>query len=351
MYKINFQNVDSSSKEDLITPVMEQQPSSVVHGQFLNQIRPGLIFGKKTTISTSARVPQDNIIICPDGRSQCASGKTCCLAPSGLYYCCPFQYGSCCSDGKHCCALGYTCNFDYTCKQTNVVCPNQQSTCPLSNTCCPLTNGDYVCCPLPNAVCCPNQRCCPSGYICTSDGKCYKRSLSGKQPTVGSPINGPIHALFVKHSTKNTATLIKKQTTNLKASAPQDRDIICPDGQSECESDNTCCESWSGGYDCCPELNAVCCSDGEHCCPTENTCCSSGCCPHPNAVCCSDGEHCCPEGFSCDLSSGECILQEGGSKSVPSPCPDGGGGTCFLGKQQPAIKLSRKVNVRKGEFL
>jgi hypothetical protein len=91
---------------------------------------------------------------------------------------------------------------------------------------------------------------------------------------------------------------------------------VCPDQSSLCPLGNTCCLRASGEYGCCPDLNAV---------------------------CCSDGEHCCPEGNTCDLSNGKCIPQEAAAsrytaKSVPSP-------------QQPAIKLSGKVNIKQDDFL
>ena len=47
------------------------------------------------------------------------------------------------------------------------------------------------------------------------------------------------------------------------------------------------------------------CSDGQSCCILASG--RSGCCPLPNAVCCSDREHCCPNGYTCDVSAGECI--------------------------------------------
>ena len=48
--------------------------------------------------------------------------------------------------------------------------------------------------------------------------------------------------------------------------------VVCPDGQSECPSGNTCCKLSSGQWGCCPLPNAVCCSDGVHCCPNGYTC-------------------------------------------------------------------------------
>lgn len=129
--------------------------------------------------------------------------------------------------------------------------------------------------------------------------------------------------------------------------------LICPDG-GMCEDGNTCCQTSSGGYGCCPLPNAECCSDHLHCCyqgtlcdlehskcvnkthvlnwvervatkqkavvcpdeksecPDDTTCCqlpdrSWGCCPMKNAVCCEDKQHCCPEGTICDLEHSMCV--------------------------------------------
>uniref|UniRef100_A0A7M5V9F9 Granulins domain-containing protein n=2 Tax=Clytia hemisphaerica TaxID=252671 RepID=A0A7M5V9F9_9CNID len=147
------------------------------------------------------------------------------------------------------------------------------------------------------------------------------------------------------------------------------KDVVCPDGQSECPSGNTCCKLSSGEYGCCPLPKATCCSDGVHCCPngyscdggvcskaTEEvkpsllkttksspqfhhhhlanvqkfdksdivcpdgqsecpsgyTCCPLdggyyGCCPYDHAVCCSDEQHCCPLNSVCSPDCTECL--------------------------------------------
>ena len=179
--------------------------------------------------------------------------------------------------------------------------------------------------------------------------------------------------LIEQYPTTKMYSSLMKQPAIVKAS----QNNLCPDG-SECPSNNTCCASSSGGYGCCPQQNAACCSDGQHCCPLgytcdvgadtctrvnvvcpdqslcplDNTCCMHasggyGCCPNLNAVCCSDGLHCCPEGYTCDLSNGKCIMQEAAvfsaDKSVPSPCRNGG--TCRNKDQQPAIKLWEKAKM------
>ena len=242
--------------------------------------------------------------------------------------------------------------YDFLKKKSlgNVICPDGQSECPDGNTCCKLSTGEWGCCPLPNAVCCSDHlHCCPEGYTCdVSAGTCTKQGESSVIPM-----------------------LTKK---------PALKNVICPDGQSECPDGNTCCKLSTGEWGCCPLPNAVCCSDGEHCCPEGytcdvsagtctkqgessvipmltkkpalknvicpdgqsecpdgDTCCKLstgewGCCPLPNAVCCSDGEHCCPEGYTCDVSAGTCTKQ-GESSVIPmltkKPalknviCPDG----------------------------
>ena len=58
----------------------------------------------------------------------------------------------------------------------------------------------------------------------------------------------------------------------LKTTALGLQSVVCPDGQSECPSGNTCCKLSSGNYGCCPLPKAVCCSDGVHCCPNGYTC-------------------------------------------------------------------------------
>ncbi|NXH80207.1 GRN protein, partial [Edolisoma coerulescens] len=142
------------------------------------------------------------------------------------------------------------------------------------------------------------------------------------------------------------------------------RAVPCPDGQSECPDDATCCVTSSGAWGCCPMPQASCCADKVHCCPHATvcdltrgrcvspagdadgplgtafppwkrrppapvalrqvlcpdghsacpdgeTCCQVtpthyGCCPLQNAVCCSDGQHCCPQGTTCDLIRSTC---------------------------------------------
>ena len=290
-----------------------------------------------------AALREENVV-CPGGQYQCPTGNTCCKLSSGEYGCCPLPNAVCCSNGENCCPSGYTCDLSAgTCtkgdiaiamiekkpaalREENVVCPDGQSQCPAGNTCCKLSSGQWGCCPLPNAVCCSNgENCCPSGYTCdVSAGTCTKGDIA--------------------------IAMIEK-----KPAALREENVVCPGGQYQCPTGNTCCKLSSGEYGCCPLPNAVCCSNGENCCPSGytcdlsagtctkgdiaiamiekrpaalregdvtcpdgqsqcpagNTCCKLssgqwGCCPIPNAVCCSDGEHCCPSGYTCDVSAGTC---------------------------------------------
>ncbi|VDO67525.1 unnamed protein product [Haemonchus placei] len=52
----------------------------------------------------------ENEIICPDRRSKCPSGSTCCMLVSGKYGCCPVEGANCCADHLHCCPSGFTCD-------------------------------------------------------------------------------------------------------------------------------------------------------------------------------------------------------------------------------------------------
>ncbi|KAK6047404.1 granulin [Cooperia oncophora] len=63
--------------------------------------------GKK---SKAQAVTEEDEIICPDRRSKCPSGSTCCMLLSGKYGCCPAVEANCCADHLHCCPNGFTCD-------------------------------------------------------------------------------------------------------------------------------------------------------------------------------------------------------------------------------------------------
>ena len=129
----------------------------------------------------------------------CQEKDTVCKMSSGDYGCCPAADGVCCADGEHCCPSGFEC--DLSTKQCvqygdpalyvltekmldvapmivgDVQCPGG-GTCSDGNTCCLNADGDYHCCPLPDANCCDDYKsCCPSGTVCDDyDNKCITPS-------------------------------------------------------------------------------------------------------------------------------------------------------------------------------
>ncbi|XP_053121820.1 progranulin isoform X2 [Hemicordylus capensis] len=285
---------------------------------------------------------------CPDG-SVCPAEYSCLRTPDAAFACCPWSEAISCADGRHCCPRGSHCSADgHSCFQSQVLaspvrlgavqCPDGESECPNESTCCLMADGNWGCCPMPEAACCADKiHCCPHDATCDlKRARCLV--ASGEQPL----------------GTKFPA---RKQA--LELALPQK---TCPDLQSACPDTATCCTLTTGKYGCCPLQNAVCCSDHIHCCPqgtscdmvhsrcattahwswpmtrlpvdvrtvhdvqcsTEdrcldgNTCCQKpsgawGCCPWEEAVCCSDGIHCCPKGYQCDIAEGKCVM---GSKNI-----------------------------------
>ncbi|KAM9838109.1 granulin b isoform 2-T3 [Aulostomus maculatus] len=307
-------------------------------------------------------------VICPDQESECPDDTTCCQLPDGSWGCCPLAKAVCCDDKRHCCPEGTQCDLPHSkCVSAtqesspmleklpsrrrgrnpassvgSVTCPGGKSSCPDSFTCCLLTSGDYGCCPYPNAMCCSDRlHCCPGDTICDLD-----------------------HGVCKSGDT---------QMPLLKKSPAIPNDIECPDKQSICPDQTTCCQLANGSYGCCPMPNAVCCTDRLHCCPagTEcdlthstcvsargetskpskipaagtgmvavqskvgavpcndsvacadgSTCCKSSqgswvCCPLPKAVCCDDHAHCCPHGTVCNMEAETCDDPRGVMPSRP----------------------------------
>ncbi|OWF51884.1 Granulin [Mizuhopecten yessoensis] len=377
-------------------------------------------------------------VICPDGKSECPSGNTCCLVGEDKYGCCPRPNAVCCADMKHCCPEGKQCDTGAgTCTGGNglsmdwlektegrpvavlsdVICPDGKSECPSGNTCCLVGEDKYGCCPRPNAECCADKKhCCPQGYECeTGQGKCTKgdhvidwlekspSSIVTKSPGGVCCGDNSGHCCPAGYTCNVQEQNCRKDGQVIeftKVNTISVQNVVCPDKKSECPTGNTCCLGVGDRYGCCPLPNAVCCADGKHCCP-ENTKCDTGagkcirgnglsmdwlektesrpvatlsgvvcpdgksecpsgstcclvgenkygCCPQPNAVCCADGKHCCPENTKCDTGAGKCIRGNGLSmdwleKTESRPvatlsgvvCPDGksecpSGSTCCL---------------------
>uniref|UniRef100_A0A8D1EN03 Progranulin n=1 Tax=Sus scrofa TaxID=9823 RepID=A0A8D1EN03_PIG len=258
-------------------------------------------------------------------KAQCPPGHSCILTTNETSNCCPFPEAVSCRDGLHCCPQGFHCSADgWSCLRRpdtkpsdDILCPNSQFHCPNSSTCCTMLDGSWGCCPLPQASCCGDKvHCCPHGTSCDlAHSRCL--TVTNTHPMAKIP----------SQETIKTA-------------------VQCPDAESQCHNNSTCCKLSSGKYGCCPLPNATCCSDHIHCCPHGFVCdpvkkkcfskeneaidfftklpAHSGTrakprtpfhpppeeggtapfCPHW-AVCCSDHQYCCPKGHTC-VGKGHC---------------------------------------------
>nr|XP_046146694.1 progranulin-like [Oncorhynchus gorbuscha] len=297
-------------------------------------------------------------VTCPGGKSLCPDGTTCCLLASGDFGCCPYPEAVCCFDKIHCCPGNTTCDLEHEmCTSPNTQTPlakkipaipndvnavnavpcNDSVACADGSTCCKSLDGEWVCCPLPKAVCCDDHlHCCPHGTICNL-----------AESTCDDPSSGSALVPMLDKVPAFSYVSEEKPLPNSKC----DESTSCP-GQS------TCCKTTTGNWACCPLPNAMCCNDHLHCCPhgtvcnleastcddpsgftmpwvakvpalatqtplaTEKcdeqtmcprgtTCCrqnsgQSACCPLPHAVCCDDHEHCCPKGYTCNVAEQTC---------------------------------------------
>ena len=117
-------------------------------------------------------------ITCPDGKSKCNDGETCCKANEVGYGCCPLPKAVCCKSGHNCCFH-------------NTICCEGGGCC--EQTCC----GQHSCCPFPNGVCCedgPHGHCCPHGTQCDIEHRGCRRGLSEFLPMLAkiNNINPPM---------------------------------------------------------------------------------------------------------------------------------------------------------------
>ncbi|XP_068439394.1 granulin b [Clinocottus analis] len=224
-----------------------------------------------------------------------------------------------------------------------MVCPDGD-TCVNGNTCCKNPQGEYMCCPLPDAECCSDHLHC-----------CYERTRCDLQHR--RCVNNTVSLPWMRRLPARRAPLAAQLQEKLKA-------VVCPDRESECPDDTTCCQLADGSWGCCLFDKAVCCEDKLHCCPEGTrcdlehsrcvsasslqsfpmlekeparrrgnasapplgsvscpggksscpdsyTCCllssgAYGCCPYAQAKCCSDRLHCCPSNTECDVEHGIC---------------------------------------------
>ncbi|KAL8175687.1 UNVERIFIED_CONTAM: hypothetical protein K2H54_004734 [Gekko kuhli] len=186
-----------------------------------------------------------------DDQTSCPDGQTCCRLSSGAWGCCPFAQAVCCADHIHCCPSGFTCDVATgSCHESLHALPwgperpadplqnrdircNDTTSCAEGQTCCKSKAGTWSCCQLPNAVCCADhQHCCPSGYTCNLKAQtCEKQQQQPQSPTAkgaqASVWLSPPHAATSGH------------------------DVPC-DAQHYCHDRQTCCQTSTGGWACCP---------------------------------------------------------------------------------------------------
>ncbi|NWY36353.1 GRN protein, partial [Sylvia atricapilla] len=225
--------------------------------------------------------------------------------------------------------------------------------------------------------CAGGHHCCPRGSHCGADGESCVTDLG-----TGTRVGGGQGRASRGQDGHGDASPV--------SAAP--RAVPCPDGQSECPDDATCCVTSSGAWGCCPMPQASCCADKVHCCPHATicdlthgrcvsptgdtdvplstafpawkrqpptpvalrqvlcpdgrsvcpdgaTCCQLsptqyGCCPLQNAVCCSDKQHCCPQGTTCDLVHSTCTSL--GASAPLAALPTG-----EIPREQPPPAMSR----------
>ncbi|KAM4531106.1 granulin a [Odontesthes bonariensis] len=216
-----------------------------------------------------------------DAHTSCPQHTTCCfMASSKKWGCCPLPKAVCCADGDHCCPNNYKCDESQTsCIKGEVVIPwytkitattsvqadsssvqcDDGNRCPEHTSCCRLFTGQWGCCPLQNAVCCPDkEHCCPQGYTCDiASMSCHKLIMLQLETVPLTPVYLPEYKLPFT-PLKNT--------------------VIKCDDQISCNDDETCCRMSDTTWGCCPSPKAVCCSDMKHCCPDGYSCTDAGSC-------------------------------------------------------------------------
>ena len=99
---------------------------------------------RHTKAAEDPRSVSPNDVLCPDGRTRCTTGQTCCPYILGGYGCCNYLGAACCSNHMTCCSIGTAC----------------------------CSNG-YTCCPIGRECCSNGLTCCPFGFRC-SGALCVK---------------------------------------------------------------------------------------------------------------------------------------------------------------------------------
>lgn len=217
---------------------------------------------KIPAIPTVNEIAEGSVVICASGEGQCPPDHSCCSVPG--------------SDKVHCCPGGYLCEKGlcqessiqfpatiFTSSAAKIVKCNQKFACPDRHTCCK-ADTSYLCCPLPQAVCCSDQKhCCPRGLKCSPDGKtCSSGVYTLPATSSSSPMslmegfNKLLHVMMLKFAKKGKSLSVEHTKLSVVKKTTDVNSVICPDGQSECPDQNTCCKLSSGQWGCCPLPNA-----------------------------------------------------------------------------------------------
>uniref|UniRef100_A0A8B9JF45 Granulin a n=1 Tax=Astyanax mexicanus TaxID=7994 RepID=A0A8B9JF45_ASTMX len=204
-------------------------------------------------------------VMCPDGVSECPVQTTCCPTTDGGWGCCPMPRAVCCADKVHCCPENSVCHVNSSkcvsstnkelpmwakfparlradwenhrrkklpeTKGSDVPC-NDTVACPDETTCCKDSEGEWKCCPLPQAVCCDDfLHCCPHGKKCNvAAGTC--EDPSGSVPWIKKVPSRPISGK-------------KLPKVSFLSGVPCNATFAC-------EDESTCCKNDKGGWSCCP---------------------------------------------------------------------------------------------------
>uniref|UniRef100_A0A3Q3ISK3 Granulins domain-containing protein n=1 Tax=Monopterus albus TaxID=43700 RepID=A0A3Q3ISK3_MONAL len=253
----------------------------------------------------------------------CPDGSTCCKTKDGDWACCPLPEAVCCEDFIHCCPNGQKCNLAAgTCDDGKSSVPwmekvpavskqgaqvqdvpcNSTVSCRDGSTCCKNKDGDWACCPLPEAVCCDDhEHCCPSGCTCdlttaTVVCQCASGSTPTKQKT-------PAFLTSTVQTEGEKMEMKTPETEEDKENKEEEGRIQC-DAHTSCPQYSTCCLMTSTHkWGCCPlpEVSIFKRSHHPSCPSMQMTHQLPG-----RAVCCADGSHCCPAHYKCNEEKTTC---------------------------------------------
>ncbi|XP_077416021.1 granulin a [Vanacampus margaritifer] len=209
-------------------------------------------------------IEPESVVLCGDNVSECPDATTCCETPQGTWGCCPLPKAVCCEDKVHCCPAGRLCDIqhsvcvsledgeetpmreklparrraDWENQRANVIFCDDRTFCKDFATCCKTPTGDWGCCPLSKAVCCPDGKyCCPTGFRCDKENDmCVK---------------GYMAVPWYRKLPASASSVLPPQTL-VAAVKPG---VVQCDDKSQCKDGQTCCKISPTDWGCCPFAN------------------------------------------------------------------------------------------------